>query len=145
MSVCTCIRVPRMSIDDPHARAQKNTAPRGRPKGSRQSNAARLKIAEARQAQEREKKAERAAMLPATFPTLSDEMRRAITARDDRLCRSCGEDGPKLMVHTFLTGRDDLGSIERDPEAHAVMCDFCRKVANDLDARDVATMLRSRW
>lgn len=106
----------------------------------------RAKIAHTRAEQERLKReAKASAPLTGTFPTLSLEMRRAITERDDRRCRSCGEDGPDLKVQSFLAGLDDLGALERDPERHAVMCSFCRRVADDLEATNMAALLRSRW
>lgn len=141
-----CNKVPRMPDESPSRARENNTAKRGRPRGHRLSNETRLKIAETRQAQERRKREERAqAPLASSFPSLSVEMRRAVTGRDGRNCRSCGEDGPKLRVHSFLSGLDDLGALERDPELHAVMCSFCSELADAIDARSMASLLRNRW
>jgi hypothetical protein len=110
------------------------------------SREARLKISDARQAKEKERREEKkAAPLFSTFPSLSLEMRRAITDRDGKLCRSCGDAEPNLMVHSFLSGLNDLGALERDPDLHAVMCKFCRTVADDMGATNMATLLRTRW
>jgi hypothetical protein len=106
----------------------------------------RAKIAHTRAEQEAKKREERAKQpLTSTFPTLSLEMRRIITERDGRECRSCGEDGPELRVQSFLRGLDDMGALERDPELHAVMCKFCREIAELMEARSMASMLRNRW
>lgn len=143
-------KVPRMpNEDNAHTREINTVSPpkkRGRPKGHTLSRETRLKISDTRAAQEKHKKATRkAAPLRSTFPTLSLEMRRAITERDERTCRSCGEGDPDLRVHSFLNGLDDLGALERDPELHAVMCSFCRRIADGIEARNIASMLRTRW
>lgn len=110
------------------------------------SREAKLRISEARQAREKEKREKRKnAPLESTFPGLSLEMRQAITERDGKVCRSCGDAEPNLMVHSFLNGLNDLGALERDPDLHAVMCKFCRQVADDLGATNMAALLRTRW
>lgn len=110
------------------------------------SREAKAKISEARLAQEKRKREERKnTPLAATFPSLSIEMRRAITERDGKRCRSCGDSEPELRIHSFLHGLDDLGALERDPELHAVMCRFCRGIADDLGATNMAALLRTRW
>lgn len=131
--------------DNQHAEGEHSAAKPRRTHNAR----TRAKIRHTRAEQERrkreQKEQERREMLPSTFPGLSEEMRRAITARDGVACRSCGEDGPDLQVHSFLNGLDDLGALQRDPDLHAVMCSFCRRVANDIEARSIASMLRNRW
>lgn len=122
----------------------------GRPKGHRLSEASKVKIAEARQRQEQERRARANKILPATFPTLSEEMRAAITERDlgkdeKPACRSCGDPGPDLQVHTFIRGLTDVNAPDRDPELSAVMCSFCRKFADDFEATSMASLLRERW
>lgn len=117
----------------------------GRPRGHKLSRESRVKIAEARQKQEQERRARDKEILPATFPAISVQMRRIVVERDGRKCRSCGDPGPKLAVHTFLYGLDDLNRINRDPELSAVMCSFCRDVADTMEAPNMAALLRERW
>jgi hypothetical protein len=133
--------------NDPPAESEHSKVPRrGRPKGSTHSARTRVQIAHTRSEQERKKReAREAAPLQGTFATLSLEMRRAITERDGKMCRSCGDPGPQLRVHSFLSGLDDLNALERDPELHAVLCSFCRNIANDMEARSMASLLRDRW
>lgn len=138
-----------MPDGSPQEIEQSSEAPREAPPRRTHNARTRAKIAHTRAEQERRKREqrerERREMLPSTFPGLSDEMRRAVTERDGLECRSCGEDGPELRVHSFLNGLDDAGALERDPELHAVMCSFCRRVADDMEARSIAAMLRMRW
>ncbi len=117
----------------------------GRPRGHRLSAESRRKISEARQKQEQERRARAKKVLPATFPALTEVMRESIVRRDGMKCRSCGDPGPKLAVHTFLYGLDDLNKVNQDPELSAVMCSFCRDVADTLEAPNMAALLRQRW
>ena len=139
-------RVPPMP-DDLHSESEhSNRRGRGRPAGSIHSARTRAKISHARAEQEQRKREEReSAPLLATFPTLSEAMRRAVTNRDGKTCRSCGDPGPQLRVHSFLHGLEDLNALERDPELHAVMCSFCRDIANTIEARGMSSLLRERW
>ena len=147
MSPLPGTRVPRMP-NESHREIEHSAAESAKPRRIHSART-RAKIAHTRAEQERQKKEqrerERREKLPSTFPTLSDEMRHAITERDGLMCRSCGEDGPDLKVHSFLNGLDDLNALQRDPELHAVMCSFCRGVADTIEARSIASMLRSRW
>lgn len=143
MSTIPAIRVPEMPNESPqeieHSAAES-------PKPRRIHSArTRAKISHTRAEQERLKKEANRRKLPTTFPTLSDKMRDAIVERDGLHCRSCGDDGPKLMVTSFIEGLTDLNALERDPDLHAVMCSFCRDVAKQLEARDISAMLRMRW
>lgn len=147
MSTSAAIRVPRMPKESPQE-IEHSAADAAKPRRIHSART-RAKIAHTRAEQEREKReareASRREMLPASFPGLSDDMRKAITARDGLHCRSCGDDGPKLMVTSFIWELDDLGALERDPDLHAVMCSFCRDIAKTMEARNMASMLRSRW
>lgn len=143
MSPIPAIRVPEMPNESPKE-IEHSAAESAKPRRIHSART-RAKISHTRAEQERVKREARKYQLPTTFPTLSDKMRDAIVERDGLNCRSCGDDGPKLMVTSFIEGLTDLNALERDPDLHAVMCSFCRDVAKQLEARDIASMLRMRW
>lgn len=143
MSPISATRVPRMPKDQ-HSPIEHSAAESAKPRRIHSART-RAKISHTRAEQERLKREANRGKLPTTFPTLSEKMRDAIVERDGLHCRSCGDDGPKLMVTSFITGLDDLNALERDPDLHAVLCSFCRDIANTMEARNMADMLRSRW